>query len=49
MQVQEQMFKNKSKWPSAATLGLQGWVIKVNGDQQQLRNIFICIAEGMAK
>jgi hypothetical protein len=43
------MFKNKSNWPSVATLRLHGWVIKVNGDQQQLRNIFICTAEGMAK
>jgi len=49
VQVQGWMFEFKSNRPSAATLGLQVWVIKVNGEQQQLRNIFICIAEGMAK
>jgi hypothetical protein len=26
--------KKKSNWLSATTLGIQGWVIKVNGDQQ---------------
>jgi hypothetical protein len=49
LQVQEWMFNNKSNWPSAAALGLQGWMIKVNGDKQQLQYIFLCIAEGMAK
>jgi hypothetical protein len=24
---------NKSNWPSVATLGFKGWMIKVNGDQ----------------
>jgi len=35
VQLQEQMFKKKKgNWPSTTALGLQGWVIKVIGDQQ---------------